>query len=125
MSFSLLPLIYPQHFLVSDPEAGGTSPMNVDENKANIIQKGGLMASVFSGQAMDSQANLKVCLQINQKLQNVLEDTLFKNITLKENVDTLADELARLTRANRELKELVSKALPPPPSLPTAASSAD
>nr|VZI46070.1 unnamed protein product [Spirometra erinaceieuropaei] len=114
-----------QHFLVSDPEAGGTSPMNVDENKANIIQKGGLMASVFSGQAMDSQANLKVCLQINQKLQNVLEDTLFKNITLKENVDTLADELARLTRANRELKELVSKALPPPPSLPTVASSAD
>ncbi|VDM01906.1 unnamed protein product [Schistocephalus solidus] len=72
-----------QHFLVSDPEAGGTSPMNVDENKANMIQKGGLMASVFSGQAMDSQANLKVCLQINQKLQNVLEDTLFKNITLK------------------------------------------
>lgn len=65
-------------------EGGAAAPINADENRANVIRRGGgLMASVFSGQALDGQADLKVSLQINQKLQTVLEDTLYKNMTFK------------------------------------------
>ena len=39
---------------------------------------------------------LKLSTEINEKLQQVLEDTLFKNITLKENIKTLGDEIDRL-----------------------------
>ncbi|CAG9134424.1 unnamed protein product [Plutella xylostella] len=33
---------------------------------------------------------------MNNRLQAVLEDALLKNITLKENMDTLGKEIARL-----------------------------
>ena len=39
---------------------------------------------------------LKLSTEINEKLQQVLEDTLFKNITLKENIKTLGEEIDRL-----------------------------
>ena len=41
---------------------------------------------------------LETALDIMGKLQSVLEDTLLKNLTLKENVDTLSKEIDRLSR---------------------------
>lgn len=44
---------------------------------------GSIMTSVYSGAANDSHMNLELSLEINQKLQSLLEDTLLKNFTLK------------------------------------------
>jgi hypothetical protein len=41
------------------------------------------MASLYSSKPADSGMSLELSLEINQKLQAVLEDTLLKNITLK------------------------------------------
>lgn len=60
------------------------------------------MASVYSSKAVDPDMTLDLSLEINKKLQAVLEDTILKNITLKENLDTLGDEITRL---NEELQK--------------------
>nr|CAB3228350.1 coiled-coil domain-containing protein 186-like [Phallusia mammillata] len=39
---------------------------------------------------------LELSMEINQKMQSVLEDTLLKNITLKESLETLGKEVQRL-----------------------------
>ena len=54
------------------------------------------MASVYQSKRVDSHMTLELSLEINKKLQAVLEDTILKNITLKENLDTLGNEVARL-----------------------------
>ena len=41
------------------------------------------MASVFSSHQADKDMTLELSLEINKKLQSVLEDTLLKNITIK------------------------------------------
>lgn len=41
------------------------------------------MASVYASKPSDDGLTLDLSLEINRKLQIVLEDTLFKNITLK------------------------------------------
>ena len=41
------------------------------------------MASVYSSKAVDPDMTLELSLEINRKLQAVLEDTILKNITLK------------------------------------------
>jgi len=48
-----------------------------------------------------STMNLETALDIMGKLQSVLEDTLLKNITLKENVDTLSKEIERLSKRTK------------------------
>lgn len=39
----------------------------------------------------------ELSLEMNRKMQSVLEDTLLKNITLKESIDTLGTEIQRLS----------------------------
>ncbi|XP_064600345.1 coiled-coil domain-containing protein 186-like isoform X2 [Liolophura sinensis] len=85
-------------------ESGALSTENMDLNKAELARRGGIMASVYSSHASDSHMNLELSLEINKKLQSVLEDTLLKNITLKENIDTLGEEIARLSQENRRLQ---------------------
>lgn len=41
------------------------------------------MASVYGSKQVDDSMTLELSLEINRKLQAVLEDTLLKNITLK------------------------------------------
>lgn len=41
------------------------------------------MASLYTSHPADSGLTLELSLEINRKLQAVLEDTLLKNITLK------------------------------------------
>lgn len=56
----------------------------------------------------DSHMNNELCYEINKKLQALLEDTLIKNLTLKENLETLGREIANLSKENRELKTRLS-----------------
>ncbi|XP_059144837.1 coiled-coil domain-containing protein 186-like isoform X3 [Physella acuta] len=93
-------------------EAGTLSSEDMDANKEKLnamyksllARKGGIMASVYSVHQQDGTMTLDLSLQINRKLQAVLEDTLLKNITLKENLDTLGEEIARLSQENRRLQ---------------------
>lgn len=48
-----------------------------------MAKHGGIMSSMYNMKTLDDGLNLELCLEINQKLQSVLEDTLLKNITLK------------------------------------------
>ncbi|XP_031568951.1 coiled-coil domain-containing protein 186-like [Actinia tenebrosa] len=81
-------------------ESGALAPPMSDLNKARLSRHGGIMASLYSSKPLDSDMTMELSLQINKKLQAVLEDTILKNITLKENLDTLGDEISRL---NEEL----------------------
>lgn len=56
------------------------------------------MASLYKNSVNDSNMTLELSLQINSKLQAVLEDTILKNITLKENIDTLGAEIEKITK---------------------------
>lgn len=79
------------------------------------------MASVFRSRASSHDMSLELSLEINQKLQAVLEDTILKNITLKvkneslsisnlsqlffmlqDNIKTLGDQIAILTQRTKK-----------------------
>lgn len=94
---------------ITREEAGALVPTSMDCNKAEISKKGGIMASVYNSHAVDASMTLELSLEINRKLQVVLEDTLLKNITLKENINTLGEEIARLTKEHRHLDTLQSR----------------
>lgn len=51
-----------------------------------MAKHGGIMSSMYNLKTLDDGLNLELCLEINQKLQTVLEDTLIKNMTLKVNI---------------------------------------
>lgn len=56
------------------------------------------MASLYKNSVSDSNMTLDLSLEINRKLQSVLEDTILKNITLKENLDTLGSEIEKMSK---------------------------
>ncbi|KAJ8317463.1 hypothetical protein KUTeg_005367 [Tegillarca granosa] len=69
-------------------EAGTLTPEVMDINKeeqalAQLSRKHSIMSSVYSSHSTDGSMTLDLSLEINKKLQAVLEDTLLKNITLK------------------------------------------
>lgn len=64
-------------------ESGALSSEASDINKAQLSRRGGIMASLYTSHPADSGLTLDLLLEINRKLQAVLEDTLLKNITLK------------------------------------------
>ena len=45
---------------------------------------------------------LELSVEMNQKMQSVLEDTLLKNITLKESLETLGQEVQRLSSTTKQ-----------------------
>ena len=67
--------------------------------KAIVAAGHGIMASLYNSRVADSGMTLELSLEINKKLQVVLEDTLLKNITLKENMNTLGQEISEITMA--------------------------
>nr|XP_020033779.1 coiled-coil domain-containing protein 186 [Castor canadensis] len=77
-------------------ESGTLSSEASDFNKVHLSRRGGIMASLYTSHPADSGLTLELSLEINRKLQAVLEDTLLKNITLKENLQTLGTEIERL-----------------------------
>ncbi|XP_067393345.1 coiled-coil domain-containing protein 186 isoform X2 [Emydura macquarii macquarii] len=85
-------------------EAGTLSSEASDFNKVHLSKRGGIMASLYTSHPADSGLTLELSLEINRKLQAVLEDTLLKNITLKENLQTLGTEIERLIKQQHELE---------------------
>ncbi|XP_045588756.2 coiled-coil domain-containing protein 186 isoform X1 [Procambarus clarkii] len=73
------------------------------KSQAELMRHGGIMASVYGSAPRDGTMTLELSLEINRKLQAVLEDTLLKNITLKENLNTLGDEIAKISCQNQHL----------------------
>ncbi|RLU15187.1 hypothetical protein DMN91_012181 [Ooceraea biroi] len=71
-------------------------------DSAELARHGGIMASVYNHRVSDENMTLELSLEINQKLQAVLEDALLKNITLKDNIDTLGNEIAKLTMQHQQ-----------------------
>ena len=69
-------------------------------NRATTVSNNQTTTNKFFDQS--SPMTLETALDIMGKLQAVLEDTLLKNLTLKENVDTLSKEIERL--AKRSIK---------------------
>ena len=67
-------------------EAGTLSSEASDFNKVHLSRRGGIMASLYTSHPADSGLTLELSLEINRKLQAVLEDTLLKNITLKVSI---------------------------------------
>ncbi|XP_051883504.1 coiled-coil domain-containing protein 186 isoform X2 [Pristis pectinata] len=86
-------------------ESGALSSEASDFNKAQLSRRGGIMASLYTSHPADSGLTLELSLEINRKLQAVLEDTLLKNITLKENLQTLGTEIERLIKCQHELEQ--------------------
>ncbi|XP_017294545.1 coiled-coil domain-containing protein 186 isoform X1 [Kryptolebias marmoratus] len=82
-------------------ESGALSSEASDINKAHLSRRGGIMASLYTSHPADSGLTLDLSLEINRKLQAVLEDTLLKNITLKENLQTLGAEIEKLIKEQR------------------------
>ncbi|XP_013146569.1 PREDICTED: coiled-coil domain-containing protein 186 isoform X2 [Papilio polytes] len=83
-----------RHLLAAQP-AGAVAPSASDHNKKEIAMLGGgAMAALWGGDPAGLTPQLS--LEMNRRLQALLEDTLLKNITLKENIDTLGEEIARL-----------------------------
>ncbi|XP_046750137.1 coiled-coil domain-containing protein 186 isoform X2 [Diprion similis] len=91
--------IIKNYILHENPDAMGSNER--DRNKAELARHGGIMASLYNQRVSDDNMTLELSLEINQKLQAVLEDTLLKNITLKDSIDTLGGEIARLTIQNK------------------------
>ncbi|XP_044295262.1 coiled-coil domain-containing protein 186 [Varanus komodoensis] len=90
-------------------EAGTLSSEASDFNKVHLSRRGGIMASLYTSHPADSGLTLELSLEINRKLQAVLEDTLLKNITLKENLQTLGTEIERLIKQQHELEQRLKK----------------
>ena len=51
--------------------------------QAELSRKHSIMGSLYSSHSTDGTMTLDLSLEINRKLQAVLEDTLLKNMTLK------------------------------------------
>ncbi|XP_051925315.1 coiled-coil domain-containing protein 186 isoform X2 [Hippocampus zosterae] len=90
-----------QSFVLRE-ESGALSSEASDFNKAHLSRRGGIMASLYTSHPADSGLTLDLSLEINRKLQAVLEDTLLKNITLKESLQTLGAEIEKLIKQQRE-----------------------
>ncbi|XP_043218960.1 coiled-coil domain-containing protein 186-like [Amphibalanus amphitrite] len=92
-----------QHYMLRE-EAGALGSQDRDQAKSEMMRKGGIMASVYGSHSKDQAMTLELSLEINKKLQSVLEDTLLKNMTLKDNMNVLGEEIASLTEQNRQLR---------------------
>lgn len=90
------------HHYIMREEAGALANAASDSSKAELMRHGGIMASVYGSVPRDGTMTLELSLEINRKLQAVLEDTLLKNITLKENLNTLGDEIAKISQQKQQ-----------------------
>ncbi|CAG9535062.1 unnamed protein product [Cercopithifilaria johnstoni] len=84
---------------VSDLNKMPRGPNGSSSTSSSLI--GNLFA--ISANSVIGKAELKFATEVNSRLQAVLEDALHKNIALKNNIDTLGEEISRLSRENRQL----------------------
>ncbi|KAL1122843.1 hypothetical protein AAG570_003169 [Ranatra chinensis] len=84
-----------QNYIMRVESGGALTSRSMDDNKAynvnalfsvgksEVTKHGGIMASLYGSKLADDTMTLELSLEINHKLQAILEDTLLKNITLK------------------------------------------
>ncbi|EYC06278.1 hypothetical protein Y032_0077g1119 [Ancylostoma ceylanicum] len=92
-----------QHYALRE-EASLLLPSDGSLEQVPLSRKGAsysLMGAIFS--AGSDKRSLQLAAEVNSRLQAVLEDALLKNITLKSSVDSLSNEVSRLSRENRQL----------------------
>lgn len=82
---------------VMNIEPGALITEESDIHKAKVATSQGIMSSLYNSKVADSGMTLELSLEINKKLQAVLEDTLLKNITLKDNINTLGQEISKIS----------------------------
>jgi hypothetical protein len=104
-----------QAFAMNEDVGAFTSEAH-DAIKREMSNKTGIMSPLYQTNAnylqtaqfinsnQSKDMSKEMCLEINAKLQALLEDTLIKNITLKDSLETLGVEIARLSKENRQLK---------------------
>ena len=78
---SSLIIVLSLKWLKTDSQAPGES--NTPFFQAQVAKHGGIMASLYNSKAVDPDMTLELSLEINKKLQSVLEDMIIKNMTLK------------------------------------------
>lgn len=74
------------HYYMMRDQSGALVSAKSDKHKAELVKYGGIMSAIYGGvrgNTANSEMTLDLSLEINRKLQAVLEDTLLKNITLK------------------------------------------
>jgi len=91
-----------QAFLMKE-DSGMMASESSDKHKAEMAKHGGIMSSMYNLKSQDEGLNLELSLEINKKLQSLLEDTLLKNMTLKDNLSTLGAEVAKITQQYQTL----------------------
>jgi len=95
-----------QHYLMS-LEPGALISEESDIHKAVVGSAGvGVMASLYGSKVTEGGMTLELSLEINKKLQAVLEDTLLKNITLKDNLSTLGEEVSKMAMERHKEKNI-------------------
>ena len=102
-----------QAYAMNEEVGQFTSEMQ-DAIKREMSRKtGSIMSTLYNNnsnnmnktaQLMNGNMTMELCTEINGKLQALLEDTLIKNLTLKENLETLGQEISRLSKENRQIK---------------------
>ncbi|CAK9299231.1 unnamed protein product [Gordionus sp. m RMFG-2023] len=90
--------------LLLNEHAGALTTEEVDDNKASMARKSTIMSSIFNSTRNDKQMTLSLSLEINAKLQNLLEDSILKIIILKEGMENLGREISKLLQENKALK---------------------
>lgn len=74
------------HYYMMRDQSGALVSSKSDKHKADLAKYGGIMSAIYGGvkgNTSSADMTLDLSLEINRKLQAVLEDTLLKNITLK------------------------------------------
>merc|ERR1719278_957519 len=81
----------------SDIHKSALAALAITQDEAVVGSAGvGVMASLYGSKVTEGGMTLELSLEINKKLQAVLEDTLLKNITLKDNLSTLGEEVSKM-----------------------------
>lgn len=89
-----------QHYAMN-LQPGALISEESDIHKGVITQQGGIMSSIYGSKVKDSGMTLELSLEMNKKLQAVLEDTLLKNIFLKDNINTLGMEIQKIKSVHK------------------------
>lgn len=101
---------------MTESEVGAFTSEAHDAIKREMSRKTGHMSTLYNtnksyiqtAQFINSnETNMtkELCMEINARLQALLEDTLIKNLTLKDSIETLGTEIARLAKENRQILE--------------------
>merc|ERR1719348_2472541 len=91
---------------VMNIEPGALITEESDIHKAKVATSQGIMSSLYNSKVTEGGMTLELSLEINKKLQAVLEDTLLKNITLKDNLSTLGEEVSKMAMERHKEKNI-------------------